>query len=165
MEHLEWERLARAYSQRVFRFAYARLGNRQDAEDVTQETFLRLVRAAPEFPDDTRALAWLFQVAANCVSDLFRLSWRRREVSVEELPETQGEGPEEGDALMADGALKAVLALPPKYRAVIHLFYYEDRPITEIAEILRLTPSAVKTRLTRAREQLKMTLKEGAEYV
>ena len=154
MEYTESERLAHLFGQQVFRFAYVRLGNRQDAEDVTQETFLRLVRSAPEFPDDTRALAWLFQVAANCANDLFRRPWRRREVSVDELPEVGRDDPQAG------GALEAVMALPPKYRTVIHLFYYEDRSIAEISDILRISPSAVKTRLSRARKQLKETLKE-----
>lgn len=159
MEQPELERLARVFNQRVFRFAYARLGNRQDAEDVTQETFLRLVRFAPEFSDDTKARAWLFQVAANCANDFYRFPWRKHELSVDELPERESTQPE------TDGILETVLSLPPKYRSVIHLFYYENESIAEISETLSMSQSAVKTRLTRARKLLQEALKEGESYV
>lgn len=154
MDAFDAETLVRTYGNRIYRFAYARLGNPADAEDVTQETFLRLCRAAPTFPDERRALAWLFQVAYNCAVDLRRASWRRHELSVEELPERAGEAPETG------GVLEAVLSLPEKYRAVIHLFYYERETIPEIAQILRVSQAAVKTRLYRGRKLLQKKLKE-----
>lgn len=159
MDALEVENLVRTFGTRVYRFAYARLGNRADAEDVTQETFLRLCRAAPDFPDEQRAKAWLFQVAANCAADLHRTPWRRHEVSVEELPEGEDAPPEAG------GVLEAVLSLPAKYRAVIHLFYYESQTIAEIARILGISETAVKTRLHRGRRLLRDRLKEGKDYV
>ncbi len=148
------EELARAYGQRVYRFAYARLGNRADAEDVTQETFLRLCRAAPDFPDEARARAWLFQVAANCAADLHRAPWRHREVSVERLPEGEEAAPEPG------GVLELVLSLPAKYRSVIHLYYYEDASVAQIAQVLGLSESAVKSRLHRGRKLLEARLRE-----
>lgn len=159
MNPVDEERLARDYAQRVYRFAYVRLGNRLDAEDVTQETFLRLVRSAPVFPDEQRARAWLFQVAANCANDLRRAPWRRHEVNVDELPDGETTPPE------PNGVLDRVLGLPAKYREVIHLFYYERASVTEIAQMLRVSPSVVKTRLHRGRKLLKEQLKEGEWYV
>lgn len=157
MNRDEAERLACTLGQRVYRFAYARLGNRADAEDVTQETFLRLVRAETEFPDDARALAWLFRVAANCATDLRRRSWRRREVELEEAQAI------EADAMGENDVLEALLALPEQYRGVLHLFYYEGYSVAEIAQALKLRPGAVKTRLHRGRELLRTRLKEGDE--
>ncbi len=154
MDGYHAEELARAYGQRVYRFAYARLGNRADAEDVTQETFLRLCRAAPDFPDEPRARAWLFQVAANCAADLRRAPWRRREVSVEQLPEEEEAAPEPG------GVLEVVLSLPVKYRAAIHLYYYEDESVAQIAQILNISQGAVKSRLHRGRKLLEARLRE-----
>lgn len=154
MNALDAETLVRTYGNRVYRFAYARLGNPADAEDVTQETFLRLCRAAPTFLDERRALSWLFQVAANCAADLCRASWRRHEVCVDAFPEQQGSGPESG------GMLDLVLSLPEKYRAVIHLFYYERESIQEIAQVLRISQATVKTRLYRGRRLLYNMLKE-----
>ncbi len=159
MDIQDAETLAREFGQRIYRFAYIRTGNRSDAEDVTQETFLRLVRAAPTFPDEQRAKAWLFQVAANCAADLRRTPWRRHEVSVDEPPEG------EPTTSKPEGVLEMVLALPAKYRAVIHLFYYEEATVAEIAAALHISETAVKTRLHRARKLLREELKEGRDYV
>lgn len=147
------EALARCYGPAVFRLAYARTGSRTDAEDVMQEVFLRLLRARPEFSSEEHAKAWLLRVAANCANDLFRAPWRRREE-----PLTEGlsapEEPERG------GVVEAVLALPPKYRAAVHLYYYEELSVEEIAEILGRRPGTVKSRLSRARALLRRYLME-----
>lgn len=156
MEREEAERLVREHGQAVYRLAYARTGNRQDAEDVTQETFLRLVRAAPEFRDEDHCRAWLLRVAANCAGDLFRAPWRRRELPPEETEHIPAPPePETG------GVLEAVLALPERYRLPVHLFYYEELSIEEIAKVLGIRAGTVRTRLTRAREKLREALKEA----
>ena len=149
------EALARRYAGDVFRLAYARTGSRVDAEDVMQETFLRLLRARPDFTDLEHAKAWLLRVAANCANDFFRAPWRRREGPLEghEALPAPAE-PEEG------GAVEAVLALPAKYRVPIHLYYYEELTVAEIARIMGKSEGAVKSRLFRARALLRDILKE-----
>ena len=77
MERTECARLAERFGPAVYRLAYARTGNAADAEDVTQDVFLRLLTKAPAFADDDHAKAWLLRVAANRASDLFRSPWRR----------------------------------------------------------------------------------------
>lgn len=161
MNREEAERLVCTLGQRVYRFAYARLGNRADAEDVTQETFLRLVRAEMEFPDDARALAWLFRVAANCANDLHRSPWRRRVVPIEEGAQL----PAPVETSEPGGILEAVAALPEKYRTVIHLYYYEDLSAAEIAQALGVRAETVNTRLSRARTMLRERCKEVDGYV
>ena len=145
--------LARQYGPAVYRLAFARTGSRADAEDVMQEVFVRLLKAKPDFADEEHAKAWLLRVAANCANDLFRAPWRRRE---EALPESlpAPEEPEPG------GVVEAVLALPPKYRAAVHLYYYEDLSVAEIAAILGKSEGAVKSRLFRARALLRVWMKE-----
>lgn len=156
MEHEEAERLVREHGQSVYRLAYAKTGNRQDAEDVTQETFLRLVCSAPEFRDGDHCRAWLLRVAANCAKDLFRAPWRRKNVPLEETEHIlQAQEPETG------GVLEAVLALPEQYRLPVHLFYYEELSIEEIAKVLGIRAGTVRTRLTRARRKLREVLKEA----
>ena len=71
-------RLVAEHSQAVYRLAYVRTGSREDAEDIVQETFLRLVRAEPELLDSAHQRAWLLRVAANCVTDLRRSAWKRQ---------------------------------------------------------------------------------------
>ena len=147
------EALARRYAGDVFRLAYARTGSRTDAEDVMQETFIRLLRARPDFAEPEHARAWLLRVAANCANDWFRAPWRRREGPLEDaLPAP--EEPEPG------GVMEAVLALPAKYRIPIHLYYYEELSVAEIAKIMGKSKGAVKSRLFRARALLRDMLKE-----
>lgn len=144
--------LAKAYAPAIFRLAYARTGSRADAEDIMQEVFVRLLRARPDFADRAHARAWLLRVAANCANDWFRAPWRRREGPLSDtLP-----APEHRDS----GVVEAVLALPAKYRTAVHLYYYEELSVAEIAKIIGKSESAVKSRLFRARAMLREALKE-----
>lgn len=144
--------LARAYAPAIYRLAYARTGSRADAEDIMQEVFVRLLRAGPDFADREHARAWLLRVAANCANDWFRAPWRRREGPLtDSLP-----APEHEDG----GVVEAVLALPAKYRTAVHLYYYEELSVAEIAKITGKSESAVKSRLFRARAMLREALKE-----
>ena len=144
--------LARAYAPAIYRLAYARTGSRADAEDIMQEVFVRLLRTRPDFADRAHARAWLLRVAANCANDWFRAPWRRRERPLtDSLP-----APEHEDG----GVVEAVLALPAKYRTAVHLYYYEELSVAEIAKITGKSESAVKSRLFRARAMLREALKE-----
>lgn len=157
MERTECARLAERFGPAVYRLAYARTGNAADAEDVTQDVFLRLLTKAPAFADDDHAKAWLLRVTANRANDLFRSPWRRR-VPLEEARE------EAAPAQDTPGeTLEAVLALPPKLRVVVHLFYYEELSITQIAGLLKMREGTVKTRLSRARAILRRNMLEGGE--
>ena len=158
MDSGELERLADRFAPAVYRLAYARTGSRADAEDVMQETFLRLVRARPELRDDEHAKAWLLRVAANCAGDLLRAPWRRA-LPLEEAGSLAQPAPE------PDGTLEAVLSLPPRYRAPVHLYYYEGYSVAEIAAILRKSQETVRTRLHRARGMLRLELEGGDEHV
>lgn len=148
--------LARQYGPAVYRLAFARTGSRADAEDVMQEVFVRLLKAKPDFADQEHAKAWLLRVAANCANDLFRAPWRRREEPLSEIMSAPEE-PEPG------GVVEAVLALPPKYRTAVHLYYYEDLSVAEIAAILGKSEGAVKSRLFRARALLREWMKEDED--
>lgn len=144
--------LAKAYAPAIYRLAYARTGSRADAEDIMQEVFVRLLRAGPDFADREHARAWLLRVAANCANDWFRAPWRRREGPLSEsLPAPEHE---------SGGVVEAVLALPAKYRTAVHLYYYEELSVAEIAKITGKSESAVKSRLFRARAMLREALKE-----
>ena len=139
-----------AYGGAVYRLAMVYLGRRADAEDVTQEAFLRLLYRAPDFSGEEHKKRWLLQVTANLCRDQLRGFWRKRVTELEDtLPAAL---PEEREALTA------VLSLPEKYKLPIHLYYYEGYSVAEIAEILKLGQSAVKMRLKRGRKLLKIEL-------
>ncbi len=142
-----------AYGAAVYRLAMAFLGQCADAEDVTQETFCRLLYRAPTFADEDHQKRWLLQVAANLCRNQLRGFWRKRVTQLEDTIPAMP--PEEREAL------NAVMALPEQYKLPIHLYYYEGYSVAETAEILRLGQSAVKMRLKRGRELLKIKL-EGS---
>lgn len=146
--------LARRFAPAVYRLAYARTGSRADAEDVMQEVFLRLIKSKPAFASEAHAKAWLLKVASNCVGDLFRLPWRKREEPLE-TDMAAPEAPEEGSVT------QAVLSLPAKYRIPIHLYYYEEYSVAEIAQITGKSEGTIKSHLFRARALLRDKLKEG----
>ena len=142
-----------AYGTAVYRLAMAFLGQCADAEDVTQETFCRLLYRAPIFTDENHQKRWLLQVAANLCRNQLRGFWRKRVTQLEDtIPAVP---PEELELL------NTVMALPDQYKLPLHLHYYEGYSVAETAEILKLGQSAVKMRLKRGRELLKLEL-EGS---
>lgn len=143
---------------RVYRLAFAQLRSRADADDVFQEVFLRYVEKAPAFESPEHEKAWFLRVTLNCCRSLWRSPWRRRNVPLDEsLPfETREQW----------GLHQELLRLPQKYRAVLHLFYWEDMTAGEIAKITGSTPGAVRKQLERARSMVKELLEEeGLENV
>ena len=139
-----------AHGSAVYRLAMVYLGRHSDAEDVTQEAFLRLLYSAPAFAGEDHLRRWLLRVTANLCRDQLRGFWRRR---VTELADTiPAAAPEELEAL------GAVVRLPEKYKLPIHLHYYEGYSVAEVAGILGLSQSAVKMRLKRGRALLKLNL-------
>lgn len=150
--------LVERFGPTVYRLAYARTGNRADAEDLMQETFLCLLRKGPDsFRDDEHAKAWLLRVTAQRSSNLHRAASRRREVPLDAAGELAALDDQAAEAV------EAVQALPPKLRVVIHLFYYERLSVAEIAQALGVSQAAVKTRLSRARDKLRYILTQGGE--
>ena len=153
----DFERLARAYGDTVFRVAYHALGHRMDAEDVTQGVLLKLYRADKDFDSDDHAKHWLIRVAVNDCRKILRSPWRGKVVPLEDY---------DGPVTPADDhsdVLSAVMALGPKYRLCVYLYYYEDFSVREVAQALHTKESTVQTRLQRAREMLKKALSAHKE--
>jgi len=153
------------YADMVYRLAYAQTRSRQDADDVFQEVFIRLVKTDVNFESEEHLKAWLIRVTVNCVRTIWLSAWRRRMVFMDE--ETWNRVPAEEEPEGNETLEKAMAALPRKYRTVIHLFYYEEMPVNRIAEALREKPSTIRSRLTRARQMLKklLTAKEARDHV
>lgn len=143
-------RMTEEYFDTVYRLAFSRTGNRSHADDVTQEVFLRFLKTDKAFESEEHVKAWLIHVTVNCSKNVFSDTWFKRTVPLSE--EITFSDPETGDVYMA------VSKLPQKYRTVIHLFYYEDMPIRQIAECLNLKEATVKSQLHRGREMLKSLL-------
>ena len=148
----EMDAIIDRYQGAVYGLALARTGSHADADDVFQEVFLRYHRAASPFESEEHCKAWLLRVTANCAKSLAASPWRKRHVALEDI--YTYDQPEES------GLDAALAQLPSKYRAVIHLYYYEGYNTEETARILGLKPSTVRAQLARARQTMARLLKE-----
>ncbi|MDD5940639.1 MAG: sigma-70 family RNA polymerase sigma factor [Lachnospiraceae bacterium] len=153
---LSAEYLAGKYQDNIFRAAFSVCRNREDAEDVTQDTFLQYMHTKREFESEEHIKAWLLRTAINKSKNLITAFWHRNRTSLEDyLAQVPFAGPQDRDLV------EAVLRLPESVRIVVHLYYYEDYSVAEISELLHLSQSAVKNRLLRGRKILKASLKDG----
>lgn len=149
MEQKEVIRLFEAYGDDVFRLALSYLQNRQDAEDVCQSVFVKLISYKKPMAVG-KEKAWLLTCTANACKDQLRSFWRKHTVELDETILFCSKT----DRDIWD----TVNSLAPKYRLVVHLYYYEGYSQDEIAQILKISRTAVQTRMSRARKQLKEVL-------
>ena len=158
VKELSVEEVLSKYSEMVYRLAYARTKNKQDAEDITQDVFLKYIRSATDFRDEEHRKAWLLKVTTNTSKSVLTSAWARHYAHMEELPEESSEIKDDS------GVYDVVQNLPEKYRVVIQLYYYEELSIKEIAKVLTKKESTIKSLLRRGRDQLKNMLEEGEQY-
>lgn len=152
LDRQEAERLAETYADLILRLAYTYLNHTQDAQDICQTVFLKLWEKAPAFVSPDHERAWVIRTTANTCKDLLKSHWRKTTAPLEAAAAVPAPQPEEGSLLAA------VNLLPPQYRAVIYLHYYEGYSAQEIARMLGKTPSAVASLLHRGRRRLKTLL-------
>lgn len=151
------QELISEYFDTVYRLAYSQTKDKSHAEDVTQDVFLRFIKNEKPFESKEHIKAWLIRVTVNCSKSVFTSSWYKKTVPLtEDIPFETKEQSE---------LYSAVSELPAKYRTVIHLFYYEDLSVAQIAEYLKTNESTVKSQLHRGRELLKSKLKGGYDFV
>ena len=146
----ELAELYRRHVDTVWRVCYSFMKNRADTEDMVQEAFLRAYYADKPFRSEEHEKAWLIVTASNLCKDALKRAWRRDE-PLENHLELAAPG---RDAQV----LEAVLALPERYKTAVYLYYYEGYSLKEIASILGCPQATVRTRLARARKQLKQML-------
>lgn len=152
---LSAEEAFRLYGDRLFAAAFSVCRNRADADDVVQDTLVKYHTQDRDFDSPEHVKAWLIRVAINRARDLKTSFWQKNRVTWETyMDQLVFEAPEDSRVF------QAVMELPKKYRIVIHLFYYEDYSIREIAGILRCREGTVKSQLSRGRMLLKNMLKE-----
>lgn len=157
-EKLTPDELVEKYSAMIYRLAYTRLQSIQDAEDITQEVFIKYIKADKSYNDEEHRKMWLIRVTVNAVKSLTSSAWRRHTVPLDDA----------GDIPYAEkettGIGEAVKKLPEKYRIPIHLFYYEGFSVKEIAKVSSMAEGTVKSLLSRGREKLRSMIKEE-DYV
>ncbi|TNY37890.1 RNA polymerase sigma factor SigE [Thermomonospora catenispora] len=162
-----WEEIVREHSARVFRLAYRLTGNRYDAEDLTQDVFVRVFRSLSSYTPGTFE-GWLHRITTNLFLDRAR---RRQRIRMDALPEDAADrlhGREPGPAQIyeerhLDGDVQAALtALPPEYRAAVVLCDIEGLSYEEIAATLGVNLGTVRSRIHRGRARLREALGDRA---
>ena len=144
------------YSKMLIKLAFTYVKNVHDAEDITQDVFVSLMKRGCVFESEEHEKAWLLRVTINTCKNHLKSSRKKLnvplDVEISYLPKEDSE------------VLNLVLNLPDKYRTVIHLYYYESYSINEIAKLLRKKPATIGTWLARGRNLLKTNLVGGFEY-
>lgn len=144
------------YGNMLYKIAFLYFGNSYDAEDVLQEVFIKLLYASPSFKNAEHEKAWLIRVTQNKCRDVLKASERKNKCFDEF--EKSDELKTENDVYL--DVVKQVVALPEKYKMAVILYYYYDYSVEQISQILKISKSAVKMRLKRGREILKIELED-----
>lgn len=154
------EELTQIYDRHVktvYRVCFMYMKNQADTEDMVQNTFLRLMRDKTVFQSEEHEKAWLIRTATNLCKDYFK-HWWSKTVGIDNVSEVAIE-----QTFKVDGNLDKILALPPKYKTPIYLYYYEGYSTVEIARILKKNQSTVRSWLYKGRNLLKMEMEGDLE--
>jgi RNA polymerase sigma-70 factor (ECF subfamily) len=139
------------YGNMLFKICMVYLGNKEDAEEAMQESFIKLMYKSPQFTSDEHEKAWLIRTTTNVCKDMLRSIWRKRVLKTDCIGNYYTH--------VSDiHIVEEILKLPVKYKATIYLYYFEDYTVKQISETLRIKESAVKMRLKRGRDILKIEL-------
>jgi RNA polymerase sigma-70 factor (ECF subfamily) len=161
-----FEELVRKFQPKVFSMALSFTRNREAADDLAQEVFLKAYLALPRFHGRSEFGTWLYRISVNHIKDFLRKKGRAKEVSLDDVREIsfsdreQAERAEEEREIEARRGLvrKFVEGLPEKYRIILTLRDVQGLAYEEISRILKLSPGTVDSRLHRARRMLRVRL-------
>lgn len=156
MDRVEYERIVRKYMDMIYRLAISHTKTPADADDIVQQTFVKLLTKKVLFTDEEHIKRWLIRVCINECNSFFSSFWRKNVDSMEAVTSEPEFTMKESSDLY-----EAIKTLPSKCGTVVYLFYYEEYSTKEIAEILHIKEATVRTRLVRARNLLRTQLKEA----
>lgn len=155
---LTFDELYALYGTDILRVAYYYLGNRQQAEDITQEVFVKLITTSPVLVKEHEK-SWLLKVTLNKCRDYWRSAWVRKVVLGHPKFELFPDQDEIGRLTDSRALAESVNKLPAVFKEVVLLFYYQGYSISEIAEMLAISEGTVSSRLSRARKRLESDMK------
>lgn len=147
------EEVVTEYSSMLYRICVVMLGNEADAQDAVQDTICRYLERSGDFADEEHEKAWLIKVAQNRCRDMRRFNLRHPKIDIEEITASY-EDPEYSEVLTE------LIRLPLSVKSVVYLHYIEGYKTTEVSEMLGISVNAVKKRLQRGREMLRLRLGE-----
>lgn len=139
------------YSNMLFKLCFTLLRNKEDAEDAVSEVFLKYISSQKHFTSEEHKKAWLIRVATNICKNMLKFYRIRKHIQIDDLAEYCC-------SKQDVQVFTELFQLPVKYRTVIHLYYVEGYKTSEIADMLSISPAAVRKRLQYAREKLKLEM-------
>ncbi len=158
--HAEVESILEKYGDTIYRTAYIQLKSKDQADDVYQEVCIKLLRMKSKIDSEEHLKAWLLRATIDCCKDFWKSAWCQKVIIDNKIVTEQMEEQEE----QASGYLtECMQQLPCKYSVVLHLFYYEEYSIKEIAQLLHMKENTVASRLSRGRNKLKKILRKGGK--
>ncbi len=161
------EEIIEKYSGMVYGIAVSHMRTKEDAEDIYQEVFLIYLEKRREFREEEHRKAWLIRTTLTCCKRAMASSYKKRNILAGDAAETFGTGKEQAavsfELKEENEVYLAVLSLPPKYRIVIYLFYFEQQSVQEISRMLKRRAGTVRMQLTRGRELLREFLTQQEE--
>ena len=149
------------YGNAILRLAFSYVHNKEDAEEIVQDSILQLLRAKPVFENTKHELSYLMTITSNISKNRIKYNARHQTVELNEEIATKDTADNNEDHSFI---LEACEKLPVKYKEVIHLFYCEDYSTAEISKILNMKEATVRSNLSRGRDKLKTILKEEYGY-
>lgn len=149
------QRIFEEYGEMLYKICIVMLRNAHDAEDAVQDVLIKYMVKKPVFDTDGYEKAWLIRVAMNLCKDWLRFKRKHPQTDIESLHTTYAEESEERKVL------EVLMNMPPRYKEVLLLYYFEEYKSHEIGKMLRITESAVRKRLERGRNILKKSLEEN----
>lgn len=159
-DKIDFESIYDRYADMLYRLAFSHLQNKEDAEDVVQDVFLKYLGTIRPFLNREHEQAWLIRVTVNACYDFLRKKKYRMHVPIDEIEESLLKE----DEILYDVS-QMLDGLPPKYKTVMLLYYFEGYSVEEISHILKLSKSAVKMRLSRSRTLLKEHIEKEDGHV
>ena len=163
MNVAEYNSCVEKYLKMVYQISFHYFGNREDAEDVAQDVFIKLYSSKQDLKNEEEIKAWLIRVTTNTCHSYFRNPFRKRKAEVDEneLENIIGIGSSEQEIINRKVIIDAVMSLPEHYRIIVYLFYYEEYSIGQISNVLGIKETTIQTRLSRAREKLRVALADS----
>lgn len=162
MNTAEYNALVEKYLKMVYRISFHYFGNNEDAEDVSQDVFIKLCSVKNDFGNDEEIKAWLIRVTTNTCHSYYRNPFRKRKIEIDEkeLENIIGTSSSEQEIVDRKVIMDAVLSLPEHYRIIVYLYYYEEYSTHQISNALKIKETTIQTRLSRARDKLKKALED-----
>lgn len=156
------ETLIREYGNDVLRTAYMYVGDTHLAEDIFQDVFLKVSQKLHTFHGESSIKTWIIRITINTSKDYLKSAWKQKVTTITELHENTLMGEDQYSSVEQkednQALRKTVMELPDKYKDIILCVYFHDMTINEAAKILHIAEGTAKSRLSRAKEKLKLRL-------